>query len=62
MDDVLDLNDFEYQQDLYSGLDLPETTPEDELLLTPYDKPYRLDNWPVEDLEAYCGIYEKGIA
>lgn len=28
---------------------------DDELLLSPYEKPYRLENWHPEDLIAYVG-------
>lgn len=50
----LDLDDFEYQQDLYSD-DGPTEEVSDEQLMTPYDKPYRLENWHREDLIMYVG-------
>lgn len=28
---------------------------EEDRVLVPYDKPYRLENWPDDDLVAYCG-------
>lgn len=32
----------------------------EELKLTPYNRPYRLENWPIEDLVTYVGgIYAK---
>ena len=32
----------------------------EELKLTPYNRPYRLENWPIDDLVTYVGgIYAK---
>ena len=28
--------------------------------LFPHEKPMLLENWSKDDLEMYCGIYEKG--
>lgn len=54
-----DSNDFERQQDLYASEPFYGET-EDEALLTPYEKPYRLENWDEDDLVAYVGgIYAK---
>ena len=48
------LNDFERQQDLYVSEPFYGDD-EDERLLTPYEQPYRLENWDPEDLIAYVG-------
>lgn len=52
-----DLNDFERQQDLFASDAFHEG---DEQILTPYEKPYHLENWHPDDLVAFCGgIYAK---
>lgn len=54
--DVTDPNDYEYLQ--ASTLSSPNGNfgnSELEAELTPYDRPYRLENWPMEDLVMYCG-------
>lgn len=57
--DVRDHNDQEYLQFLIEDGDKDEAAT-NELLLTPYDKPYRLENWHPEDLVSYVGgIYAK---
>jgi hypothetical protein len=36
-------------------LEISEFDRDDEELLSPYAEPYRLENWPLEDLIAYVG-------
>lgn len=57
--DVVDPNDYEYLQT--TVLSSPnDNFGNEELELTPYDKPYRLENWPLEDLIGFVGgVYAK---
>ena len=48
-----DPDDFERQQDAYASE--PFYDDEDVSLLTPYEQPYRLNNWPLEDLISFVG-------
>lgn len=45
--------DFERQQDACASE--PFCADDDLSLLSPYQRPYRLENWPMEDLIAYVG-------
>ncbi|MDA3643816.1 hypothetical protein LZ318_11745 [Saccharopolyspora indica] len=50
-----DLDDYERQQDRALPHNPYADDEELELELTPFDKPYRLENWPIEDLIGYVG-------
>lgn len=65
LDNNADLeNDYEIQQDLALPHNQYADDEELEIELTPYDRPYRLENWPIEDLIMYVGgnrgLYSNG--
>lgn len=59
-----DLDDYEYQQSIYSEKpDMAVRDPlglEESVYRKATDTVYRLENWSAEELEMYCGIYKEG--